>query len=337
MKILHILPELQLGGVERHVIDLAGEQTARGHEALVVSAGGQMEAQMDGRVLLRHLPVQKKNPFTGYVCARKIARMIAAEGWQVIHAHSRVPAWIANWAARMAGVPYVVTAHVDFGTKTPWIYAPYRRANRVICVSAAVQAAMKDCFYANTTVVLNGVKRPAVHWNPANKALNKLLFVGRLSSVKGLQDVLRVIPTDAEWTLDVVGDGPQREEWQNICRERGIENRVFFRGYSEAVERYMAESSCLLFPSYTEGMPLTLAQAVLVGIPVLASDIGPVAEMKGGTDGLVAAGNSDAWGAAIDRLLKSGETSGEFPPERVPTLERMAEQTEEVYRRCLCE
>ncbi len=334
MKILHILPELQLGGVERHVIDLAGEQIRRGHEVLVVSAGGQMEKQMDPHVSLRHLPVHKKNPFTGYFCARAIARLIRSEGWQIIHAHSRVPAWIANWTAHMVDVPYVVTAHVAFGNRTRWIYAPYRDASRVICVSRAVQDAMKDCFYLNTTVIINGLKRPKKLWNPANRALNKLLFVGRLSSVKGLQDVLRVLPKDADWTLDVVGEGPQKEEWQKICDERGICDRVFFRGYSDDVENYMAQSSCLLFPSYFEGMPLTLAQAILVGIPVLASDIEPVAEMKGGKTGLILVGDLEAWRGALDGFLKRHEKPAEFSRSCVPTIEQMVDQIEDVYRGC---
>ena len=133
MKILHILPELQIGGVERHVIDLANELTARGHQTMIVSAGGRMEEQLYKGVQILHLPVHKKNPFTGYYCARKIARVVREQKFEIIHAHSRVPAWIAMWASRMSGVPYVVTAHVDFATKTRWIYKPYRNSDTTIC------------------------------------------------------------------------------------------------------------------------------------------------------------------------------------------------------------
>jgi glycosyltransferase involved in cell wall biosynthesis len=335
MKVLHILPELQIGGVERHVIDLANEQVKRNFQVLVVSAGGQMESQLKPEVMRRHLPVHLKNPITGFYCAVKIAHWIKNEHWNLIHAHSRVPAWIAEWAAHMAGVPYIVTAHVDFGTKTHWIYAPYRQADRVICVSRAVQNAMKDCFYDNTTVIVNGIKRPREYWNADVLNDNKLLFVGRLSSVKGLQDVLRVLPVEGNWTLDVVGDGPQKEEWKRICTERGIIGKVFFRGYSDQVEHYMAHSSLLLFPSYTEGMPLTLAQAILIGIPVLASDIQPVTEMKGNADGLIPCGSQQAWKTAIDNFLVSHRMPGQFPKSSVPTLERMVDQITDVYSECL--
>ena len=331
MKIIHILPELQLGGVERHVIDLANEQARRGHQVMVLSAGGQMERQLHDEVSVRHLPVHKKNPLTGLYSALKIAYWIRREGWQIIHAHSRVPAWIANWASNMGNAPYVVTAHVDFGTKIPWIYAPYRKAQRVICVSAAVQAAMKNCFYDNTTVIINGLKEPEEHWNPENALQNKLLFVGRLSSVKGLQDILQVIPVDIPWTLDVLGDGPQKKEWRNICKERGIADRVIFHGYSEKVEHFMATSSCLLFPSYTEGMPLTLGQAIQIGIPILASDIQPVVEMKGNKNGLIPAGNLPLWKERLEGFLEHCYIPEPFPRDCVPTVCHMVDQVLDVY------
>ncbi len=335
MKILHILPELRIGGVERHVVDLANGLNARGHSALVVSYGGRMERQLAGGVRALRLPVHRKNPFTAFACARRVARLVGDEGWEIIHAHSRVPAWIAMWASRMCGAPYVVTAHVDFGTKTRWIYAPYRRAARVICVSEAVREAMKGCFYDNTTVIVNGVKAPAERWDPAMAGRGRLLFVGRLSAVKGLRDALQALPADCPWTLDVVGEGPQRAEWEALCRERGIAERVAFRGYSDSVERFMANASCLIFPSYNEGMPLTLAQAVLVGVPVLASDIAPVAELKGDRDGLVPPGDVAAWRRAFEEHLKRGAPFPVFPPGRVPTLSRMVDRTLDVYRECL--
>ena len=331
MKILYILPELQIGGVERHVIDLANELTARGHQTMIVSAGGRMEEQLYKGVQILHLPVHKKNPFTGYYCARKIAHVVREQKFEIIHAHSRVPAWIAMWASHMTGVPYVVTAHVDFGTKTRWIYKPYRNSDTTVCVSEAVRQAMKDCFYENTRVIVNGLKMPHELWNAELRNTCKLLFVGRLSSVKGLQDVLKTLPTDLPWTLDVVGDGPQLEQWKSLCKERGIAERVIFHGYCENVEHYMANSSCLLFPSYNEGMPLTLAQAVLVGMPILASAIEPVIELKGDTYGLIPPGDLDAWTYALEGYLSHKMECPFFSPERVPTLERMVDQVCDVY------
>ncbi len=332
MKVIEILPELDIGGVERHVIDLANELAGRGHEIAVISAGGKMRCQLSQKVSHLEMPVHKKNLLTGWLCARKVTALVRSEKYQLIHAHSRVPAWIARWASRMAHIPYIVTAHVDFGNKSRWIYAPYRDAARVICVSEAVREGMKNCFYENTQVVLNGLDEPKVSWKPENlKGVAKLLFVGRLSPVKGLHDVLKALPDDGCWTLDVLGDGPMRQELEGIVKERGFGEKVTFHGYSDKADDFMAASSCLLFPSYTEGMPLTLARAVQIGIPVIASDIPSVREMAGSSEQLLEPGNIELWRDALGAFLLTRDAKLKIPHAAVPTLSKMVDDDEKIY------
>jgi glycosyltransferase involved in cell wall biosynthesis len=332
MKIIEILPELDIGGVERHVIDLSNELAERGHSVLVLSAGGKMLCQLSQKTEHRILPVHKKNPFTGYLCARKIAAWIKKEGWQIIHAHSRVPAWIADWASSMSGIPFLVTAHVDFGNKSRWIYRPYRRAARVICVSGAVRDGMKECFYDNTQVILNGLGHTDFRWSGTECGVPvKFLFVGRLAQVKGLQDVLKAMPSGDGWTLEVIGDGPMRRDLEELSDRLGLINKVKFYGYSDRVDEFMARSSCLLFPSYIEGMPLTLARAVQIGIPVIASNIAPVAEMAGTDEGLLPPGDIAKWNEAIRVFINTGKTGSHFPVSCVPTLKDMVDKDLSVY------
>lgn len=332
MKIIEILPELDIGGVERHVIDLSNELAVRGHNMTVISAGGKMQNQLSPAVRHIDMPVHKKNPFTIWACSKKIAALARRETVQLIHAHSRVPAWIARWAAKGSNVPYIVTAHVVFGNKSPWIYAPYRDAARVICVSNAVREGMKECFYDNTQVVLNGLDEPKVHWSDKNlKGPVRFLFVGRLSPVKGLHDALRAMPESMEWTLDVLGDGPMRDELETITKERGFTERVKFHGYSDKADDFMARSSCLLFPSYTEGMPLTLARAVQIGIPVIASNIPPVSEMAGGSANLLPPGDVPSWREAITDFINTRRAKLNIPLSSVPTLSKMVDEDERIY------
>lgn len=335
MKILHVLPELNIGGVERHVIDLATEQTRLSHQACVVSAGGRMEHQLPDTVERLHLLVHRKSLFSVLRCALQLARKVRSEKWQIIHAHSRVPAWIALFASRFSGVPFVVTAHVNFGTKWPPVYLPYRRAGQVICVSCAVQQGMKDCFSANTTVVLNGLDEPTQRWNPSKAELPRFLFVGRLSAVKGLQDVLPQLPKSMEWRLDVVGDGPLREQLAEQCQNLSIDDRVTFHGYREDVDAFMSQASCLLFPSYQEGMPLTLARAIQIGLPVLASQIGPVEEMCSDVATLLPVGGGLEWNQALCDVLDGKSSGSAMNRQAVPSLRQMTEQTLAVYEQLL--
>lgn len=334
MKIIEILPELDVGGVERHVIDLSNELARRRHEVLVISAGGRMEAQLSPDVKKQHLPVHKKNPFTILSCASKISELIKKEKYQIIHAHSRVPAWIAMYAADKADIPFVVTAHSEFSTKKPWIYKPYRQAGTTICVTEAVREAMKSCFYDNTQVILNGLDTPKVTHKKPDSA--KFLYVGRISQVKGIQDCLRALPPELDWTFDIVGIGPYEKELKKLAAELGIAGRVFFRGFSDNPDKYMANSSCLLFPSHEEGFGLVLARAAQIGLPFIVSDIPPFVELTGGK-GLVPSENIDELRKAIVKFIKTGKTEASIPAENIPTIEKMTDATERIYDDLICE
>jgi len=331
VKIIEILPELNIGGVERHVVELSAELSSRGHEVLVISSGGGLTGQLSAGVEHRTLPVSKKNPFSVFSCAREISSWIKNEGWQIVHAHSRAPAWIADIASSRAHVPFIVTAHCDFGNKSPWIYRPYRRAAKTICVSSAVQEAMKNCFFKNTQVILNGLPQPPARWTkPAGKDV-KFLFVGRLSSVKGLQDIIKALPEDGRWLLDVLGDGPMRNELEELRASLSLEPRVTFHGNvsQEECDEYMTKCTCLVFPSYKEGMPLTLARAVQIGIPVIASDIPPVAEMCLTPERLLPPGDAALWGHTLRQFLRGGYETALW--KEIPTLAGQVDAVEEIY------
>ena len=99
MNILQILPELNVGGVETGTVDLAKYLVVKGHKSIVVSNGGALVAklQSDGS---KHyaLPVHKKNLFTILSCIGKLVTIIQNEKIDIVHARSRVPAWIAFFA-----------------------------------------------------------------------------------------------------------------------------------------------------------------------------------------------------------------------------------------------
>ena len=335
MKIIEILPELDMGGVERHVIDLSNELTERGHGVMVISAGGKMQNQLSDKVEHRILHVNKKNLFTGFFCAKKIADWIKNEGWQIIHAHSRVPAFIAWWASSMTGIPWLYTAHACYSLNAGLI--PLKHADAVICVSDTVQRHLKDYLPSNNMVVLNALPTPELFWTRKPNEIIKFLFVGRLTKIKGLQVVIEALGriTRKNWTLDVLGDGPMKEELEALVKSLGISDNVIFHGYSDKADIFMADSACLLFPSYTEGMPLTLVRAVQIGIPVIASNIAPVIEMAGKTEGLLPPGNIEAWSKAIFAFIETEITKTNIPLSNIPTLDKMVDADEDIYRKLL--
>lgn len=342
LKIVHILPELDLGGVERHVIWLSNELVSMGHEVLVVSGGGKLEEQLDKRVRTFHLPVYQKNPFTGAWSALRLASKIKKEGWQILHAHSRVPAWIAWWTSLLARVPWVVTCHACYSSMNPLIYKPYGRANGAISVSLAVQEHMLAFLPSRHLVIHNGIPIPGgkneLPSFPPEGQPFRLLFVGRLSEVKGIDFALEILSGLKEypWTLDILGDGPLRKDLEVFVREHHMEERVTFHGIRNDVQSFMARSHGMLFPSKYEGLPLTLSEAVLVGTPVLASDIPENRELLGTYEGLLSLKDPAKWSMVLGHFFKGQEKIPCFDGSRIPTVGSMTQNVLDMYHSCLC-
>ncbi len=333
MKIMQILPEFEEGGVERHVLWLSNELVSRGHEVTVVSAGGKLENQLDPGVRHHKLPVHLKNPATAAWCALKIARFARQDKYDLLHAHSRVPAWISYWCSSIVKVPYVVTVHTCFGNRSRWLYLPYRKAKANISVSSSVKDSMGSIVSSNNLVIKNGIKAPPDTWNKRRHDIVRFLFIGRLSPVKGIQDIFSAfsrIKTE-KWRLDVLGDGPLMESLKTDAQNEPLKGRVFLHGFCENTEKWLKECDCFLFPSYYEGMPLTLAEVVLMRVPFIVSDIPEVKELTSGEGVHLPPGDVDSWADAIGRVV-GGTMELKIPSaSSVPTIEEMVDKTLEVY------
>ena len=331
MRILHIVPEFEEGGVEHYVIQFATEQLAHGHQVFLATAGGKLESLLPREVQVLHLPVHRKNPLTGLYCTFCLAQK--HRQWDIVHAHSRVPAWIAWWTSALTGLPWIMTAHSTYSLNAG--LTPLKHAKGVICVSEAVKRHLADYLPARTITVVNGMRKPSLFWEGRGFPKHpRFLFVGRLARPKGLDAVLKALGglKDRVWTLDVVGDGPQRTEWENLTAEMGLNEHVTFHGFRDDVEAWMARSACLLFSSYQEGMPLTVLEALAVGIPVLASDIEQLRPLALGP--LIPPRDVEAWRVAIEKILDGGAASP-LSADKLATFEETVQRTEEFYREVL--
>jgi len=335
MLIIQILPELDIGGVERHVIDLSNELAERGHDILVISNGGQMQNQLSDKVLHWQLPVHKKNPFTALNCSRKISSRIKDEGWQLIHTHSRVPAWIAWRTSSVTKVPWIYTAHACYSLNYGLI--PLKHARHVICVSETVERHIKDFLSQNHSVIPVALPEPTVRWDSSNKCKSHFLFVGRLTKIKGLDTVIEALGRlkDEKWTLDVVGDGPEREELEKRTDVLGLKDKITFYGYSEDLDAFMMKSSCLLFPSRSEGYGLVLARAAQIGLPVIASNIEQVNKILGSTENMPPPGDVDSW---ADEIKKEIYGLRFYDEKRIVVfgINEMAEEIIDLYISVIC-
>jgi glycosyltransferase involved in cell wall biosynthesis len=304
VNIIHVLPELEEGGVERIVPVYANEQALLGHNVSVISAGGKLESLLSPGVRHIRMPVHVKNPAVGLWCAFRLAGTITRGGVSAIHAHSRVPAWICCVAKRLSGrVKFFFTAHSDYARYKLGAW-PIKHADGVTCVSKKSLDSLLNWLPASVPakVIYNPVTKKLLPWRGGGGTTKRLLYAGRLSPKKFPLAVLEALARHREraWTLDVFGDGSWRQTMTDSARELGIDDRMTMHGFSDQIPEALADCDLFLHPSMAEGFGLTLAEALLSGVPVIASDLPATRELTGsdGT-GLLPPGDAEAWSEAL--------------------------------------
>jgi glycosyltransferase involved in cell wall biosynthesis len=308
----------------------------------VVSGGGRLEALLGAGVVHIKMPVYSKNPFRVVVCAFRLSRFAAREKVSILHAHSRVPAWICRIAKKMTpGVKFIYTAHARYGTLNSGLL-PIGGADAVICVSEAVREYLASWLpgdASRTRVVYNPLPRAVLPWTGSGDARKKhLLFVGRISAKKDPATLRKAMSfhRDKAWELDIAGDGPLAPYLRKLIAELRLEGRVNALGFRDDVPELITRCDLFLFPSLDEeGLAVSLCEALAAGAPTIASDIAATRELTS-PDGkncgeLLPVGDIAAWSEAIGRFL-----DGTFVPSlgiavKIPTADEMADEILKIY------
>ena len=167
--------------------------------------------------------------------------------------------------------------------------AVFNRSDYVIAVSEA-SARHAESLGANestTHVVPNGVDTEVFHPPEQTVEDPRIIFVGRLVENKGPQDLIAALPNVIEEHPDlavhIVGSGPLEEKLRRQVKRLRIDDQVCFAGRVESVSEEMRKARVFCRPSLTEGLPLTLLEAMATGIPPVVTPVAGVPEVV--TDG----------------------------------------------------
>lgn len=145
-----------------------------------------------------------------------------------------------------------------------------------------------------------------------------LVGVGRLTPQKGYRTLIEAMPgilNNAPGArLILVGEGPQRDELEALCREKQVAEQVTFAGQRDDVPQLLAMADLFVFPSLYEGLPGAVIEAMLAGLPIVATGIPQVRELidDGKTGRLVAPSNPQQLAAAVADLLSSPARAGQL-------------------------
>ncbi len=363
LRILIVVDSLNVGGAERHVVDLALALHREGHAVTVAcSVSGSLAEPLEAaRIPVRPLlgRIVKRRISLPY--ARAIRGLLGRERFDLVHAHIYASAAASALATVGTGVPLVVTEHTEAlwqgrGGRllSPWMY---RRVAHVIAVSDAIRRRLveRDGVAPNKITLLPNSVPPArqTHGDalplPAELAEGSLLVgvVARLQPEKGVGSFLRAAAHVARELpaarFVVVGDGPLRKELLGLAEELGVHDRVLFLGFRPDAQALLGLMDVVAVPSVSEGTPLVVLEAMAAAVPVVASRVGGIpGQIQPGREGiLVPPGDAKALGDALLSLLRDPERArrmgeaGRLRAETEFSHENMVRKVEGIYRDAL--
>lgn len=216
--------------------------------------------------------------------------------------------WVVN---RIRGLPYfawIRGGDYYFMKDTPvkrWMIATVLADTRVLAQTERVASDVREEFPdSNIAVLGNGVDIP-----DQTADGDRLVFVGRLKEQKGVHVLLRALEGLDERLL-VVGDGPERDRLESLADRLDVCAEFTGEVAPDEVNRYLREGKAFVLPSIRgEGLPNAVLEAMAVGLPVVVTDTGGVADavMDGETGYVVEPGNSGQLRSRIRRLCKDDE------------------------------
>lgn len=358
MNILQALPQLNVGGVETGTLDLAKYLVAKGHRCVVVSAGGELVAELESYGIKHYkLPLHSKVFPVMVKAARQLADIIRQEDIQIVHARSRVPAWVGFMACRQTRATFITTAHGHY-SRHPFSYM-MGWGKYTIVPSTVIGKHMMEDFgvpLENIRLIPRSVDLEKYSFQPPKEKAKTQFTVGvigRVTPIKGqiyflkaMARILRSMPYVNAWIIGGVSPGKDhyKEELEVWTRRLGLTHAVRFLGNRRDIPQILHQLDCLVMPSIAEeAFGRVIVEAQASGVPVIATKVGGVAEIiDDGQDGLlVFPRDHEGLADAIMKIFKDPALArqlaqaGRRKVEEKFSLTKMAEDTLAVYAEAL--
>jgi glycosyltransferase involved in cell wall biosynthesis len=363
LAVVQLVPELESGGVERGTLEVAAELVRRGHRSIVISGGGRMVPELKAGGSEHVTWEIGKKSFGTLRYVRRLRRFLSENHIDLVHARSRVPAWVAWLAWRgmnQANRPrFVTTCH---GLYSATFYSSVMvRGEVVIAISGTVEQHIRAKFPAQakrTRIrrVYRGVDpaefplgyQPPAEWLsrwydefPETRDKSMITLPGRLTRLKGQMTFVDLMTRLRDERPDVMGlivggADPRRRKYAQSLRDRVAERNlrnVVFTGHRSDLREILATSSlaCSLTSQPPEAFGRTSLEALSLGTPVVGFEGSGVGEILAELfpEGIVSTGNMAELTERVVEILDNPPT---LRPNRRFTLQNMLDDTMDVYR-----
>lgn len=322
-----------VGGLFRHVLDLAGEQAARGHhvgiiadstasDQLTLERFAKLEPQL--KLGLKRIPISRQPGFGDLNAARIVAAHAAGISANVLHGHGAKGGAYARLAGRMLAkrgtmpatfyTPHGGSLNYKPGTVESGVYLGIEKILGRLTSGLIFESDYARRVYdarvgigdVRARVIPNGLS-PAdfrAH-TPADDAAD-LVYIGELRPIKGVDvliDALARVAESRPIRAVIVGSGPDGDALKRQASALGL--NISFPGAMPAAQAF-ALGRCLAVPSRAESFPYVVLEAGAAGIPIIATNVGGIPEIIGDTYDLIACDDAEALAGAIHATLDNG-------------------------------
>lgn len=366
-RILQVITRSDWGGAPRIVESLATR--IDDVTAVACGPGGRLIERLERQNVPVHVqPHLRSAPHPADVLAyRDLKALIASGEFDLVHCHSTKAGALARLAANRLDVPTVFTVHgwgfynTEYGALRPLVVRGERylarKTEEVVCVSKhdRREGHKRDILEGDEgTVVHNGIPplEPPKDRTTIEEAFgidDEVPVLGAIARLAPQKDPLRILEVAKrlqhrghEFAMVLIGSGPLQEECEDYVDRHGLE-RTYLPGFREDAKDLLHDFDVFLLPSRFEGFPLTVLECLHAGVPLVAHDVGGVAEaVDDGVTGFVVPPTADATFedrvATLldepDRRRKMSVRSQQVARARF-TEDRMVEEYSAVYERIL--
>lgn len=284
MRIVHAIRSDGFAGVETHVARLAAAQHDRGHTVTVIGGDPTSMRSTTSRDAVDLVPAR-----TVVDVAKELRRRTFARTRMIVHTHMTA-AELAAALAVPAGGPRIVTTRHFAAVRGSSLLgrASAVAITRRLSAQISVSHHIADHIDGRSATVHPGVATAADSLAAPDRE-QTVLLVQRLAPEKETDLAIRAFARsglgDRGWRLEIAGDGPQRRELEGLVARLGITTVTTFLGRLTGVAERMGRAGILLAPCSTEGLGMTVLEAMAAGIPIIAAASGGHLETVGRVDG----------------------------------------------------
>lgn len=341
--VVHLIRSAGYGGIEKHVQDLICKSIHK-YDLAIISLTNTIVSDDFKRLGIKIICLEDKEKASLLSCTiiNKLVKIIKSIRPDIIHMHGTRPFIIGNIASIIAGVRVrVVTLHSsyklntfgntcksdpkkEFVWKLIYIFGIIM-SNKIICVCREIEAEIFS-FIPNILLRPLGLykKMHVIHnwvdlskYTSAKKTTAERIVLGLLSRfdepAKGIAILLYAMrdlkEAGYEVSLKLGGDGHSKKKLTDLCETLSLANVVEFVGYVNNTKEFFSSIDILVLPSFSEGFPFVILEAMASATPVIATNVGGVPEaVEDGVTGiLVTAGSKDEIVEAVKKFIHNKE------------------------------